>query len=186
MYVWAETCQKVGFFFLISGWRNRGYLLVGEEWRKGSKFRENGIWVLKRDGFQRWVFKFVGFGEKPIEELERLDFEKLTLSLSYILSFSYIFYFLSLSLTLPSPCYCFSFSTSVILALLWSGHSWTFLQLNTMWWDPLLSCIILRFTPLDNSPFHIKGNLESNKWWGRVEEHRWKTIISPSISFFAQ
>ena len=41
----------------------------------------------------------MGFGEKPIEELERLDFEKLTLSLSYILSFSYIFYFLSLSLS---------------------------------------------------------------------------------------
>ena len=40
----------------------------------------------------------MGFGEKPIEELERLDFEKLTLSLSYILSFSYIFYSLSLSL----------------------------------------------------------------------------------------
>lgn len=31
------------------------------------KLRENKNWVLKRDGFQRWVLNFEGFGGAELE-----------------------------------------------------------------------------------------------------------------------
>lgn len=42
------------------------------------------IWVMKNGGKRRWVFKFIGFGAEELKSFERLDFKKLTLSLSFI------------------------------------------------------------------------------------------------------
>lgn len=40
---------------------------IVETQRNLIKTGETKIWVMKREGFQRWVFNIIGFGKKELE-----------------------------------------------------------------------------------------------------------------------
>lgn len=125
------------------------------------KLWEMEIWVLKNSRFRGLGFRICRIRWKRSWWIGAVGFQILTLffsgSLLCLSYFALSMFFFSLSLSL-----CLS------LVCLWSGRSWTFRELNTLWWGQLWLWAILRSPPLDG---YLKSNHHQcflGKCWGHL------------------
>lgn len=78
---------------------------IVETQRNLIKTGETKIWVMKREGFQRWVFNIIGFGKKELENCS-CWISKNWLIRIFLSIFSLSRFFISLSLSSFHVCPC--------------------------------------------------------------------------------